>query len=144
MDSIAGSEPRETIPFYLAKGANTQPAQTSTGNNEIGAIPEAVNSNAAQETAGTNPVVGISTSTQLPLPQTSSHELLPSGIEIIEDISSQSSSGHECSGRSSVDLPTTRDLASQLPQSPDHSSSLIKMLASDNKSSGESVQAYFS
>ena len=143
MDSFAGSEPREFISFYLGKEANGQPARAWTENSDISAITEAINSNAVQETAGTDSVEGTSASIKQPLPQTCSHEILPSDIEIIEDVSSQASSDHECFGRPTVNLPITRDLASQLPQSPDYSPFMIIMLASDYSSSGESVQAYF-
>ena len=121
MYSFAGREPRDTISFYLENEANGQPGKKSNENNDISTNPEAINPNAAQETAGIDPIEGAIASTQQPSHQTAVHELLPSSIEIIEDGASQTSSIHESTDGTKVDLLTTRDPASQPPHSPDNS-----------------------
>ena len=64
MDSFAGSEPREFIPFYLGIDANGQPVQESTENNGIENEPGAANSQAAQETSSTSVNEGVLVSSQ--------------------------------------------------------------------------------
>ena len=143
MDSFAGNEPREFIPFYLGIDANGQPVQESTENNGIENEPGAANSQTAQETSSTSVKEGVLVSSQ----QTSSPlitcKLPPTSIEIIEDSGSQSSSTQGNIEGTRVDPLTTMDPASQPPHSPDYSPSLINMLASDQSSSEESIQSYF-
>ena len=112
MDSFAGNEAREFIPFSLGKEANGQPAQASTENSNVSAIPEGINPNVLEETASTEPVAGTSAFRQQPLPQVSSQELLPSVIKVIEDASSQSSSCLEFTERFTRDCSTAGDLTS--------------------------------
>ena len=66
MYSFAGREPRDTISFYLENEANGQPGKKSNENNDISTNPEAINPNAAQETAGIDPIEGAIASTQQP------------------------------------------------------------------------------
>ena len=143
MDSFAGSEPREFIPFYLGIDANGQPVQESTENNGIGNEPGAANSQAAQETNSTSVNEGVLVSSQQTSCPLITRELPPTSIEIIEDAGSQSSSTQGNTEGTRIDLLTTMDPASQSPHSPDYSPSLINMLASDQSSSEESIQSYF-
>ena len=96
-DSFAGRESREFIPFYLGNEANGQPAQRSAENTDLSTVPEVLNPNAAQVTAGSDPTEGALATTQEPSHQTIARELPPSSIEIIEDAGSQTYSVHESS-----------------------------------------------
>ena len=68
--------------------------------------------------------------------------LLPSAIENIEESSSHASMKYDLGGQSPAASVTEPDPKSQRPQSPDYSPSLLKLLVTDNSSSGESLQSY--
>ena len=79
----------------LGRESNGQPAQTSIGNSNPSDDPEVTSLKAAEETA--NPeLVG---DTSIPLQQTSTQQsllkILPTAIEIIDEISTQSPTEHE-------------------------------------------------
>ena len=52
MDSYAGSEPREFIPFYLEKEPNGQPNQTATASNNMSSGTGITEDVATNETLG--------------------------------------------------------------------------------------------
>ena len=141
MDSFAGSEPREFIPFYLGKESNGQPNQSSTEDHNTGGATEIACDNVAKQTSSSALEGGSSD----PLQQTSGlqlSDLLPTAIEIIEETSSHVSAAHESGGDLSPASVPAMDSKFQGLTSPDYSPSLLKFLGTDNSSSGESVQTY--
>ena len=128
--------------FYSGTETNVQPAQTSTDSGTISSRPTLLQPNVAEETDRLTNVVDTATfpnqiaSSPMPL------KLLQSAIEIIEEATSKSLSGHGPVDNTATQSSISGDPASKRSQSPDYSPSLINMLASENSSSGESVQAY--
>ena len=142
MDSFAGSEPREFIPFYLGTESNGQPAQTSTDGRTINGSTTLQQSNEAEQTNCLTNVTDTSTSPNQVAAPTIPLSLLHTAIEIIEDNTSHSSTSQDPVENTSTKSSISEDLASKRPHSPDYSPSLINLLASENSSSGESVQAF--
>ena len=141
MDSFAGSEPREFIPFYSGKESNDQPNPTSAEIHNTGGASGSASGNVAEQTFGPTCEKGSSD----PLQQSSDQQLsdiLPTAIEIIEETSSHTSAARESGGDLSPASVPAMDLRYPGLQSPDYSPSLLKLLGTDNSSSGESVQAY--
>ena len=140
MDSFAGNEPREFVPFPLGKESNGQPVQATTEGNNMRGDTEVTEDEVAEETFGPE----VEKSANVPLPQTSDQQLLssvlPTAIEITEESSSQASvvQGTEV-GLSPASFTETDPKAPGL-QSPDYSPSLLMLLGTDNSSSEESVQ----
>ena len=142
MDSYAGRESREFIPFYLEKEPNGQPNQTATESNNMSSgtgITEdvATNESLGQEVEKSSDALIPQTSDQLPLVN-----VLPTAIEIIEGGSSQASGTQGTRGRLSPATLIEMDTRAQGLQSPDYSPSLLNLLGTDGSSSGESIQAY--
>ena len=142
MDSYAGSEPREFIPFYLEKEPNGQPNQTAAESNNMSSGTGITEDAAANETLGH----GVERSSDAPIPQASGQlplvNVLPTAIEIIEEGSSQASGTQGTGGGLSPAAMTEMDTGAPGLQSPDYSPSLLNLLGTDGSSSGESIQAY--
>ena len=142
MDSFAGSKPCKFIPFYLGTETNGQPAQTSTDSRTINGSTTLQQSNEAEQTNRLTNVTDTSTSPNQVVASTMPLSLLPTAIEIIEDSTSHSSTSQDPVENASSKSSIPEDLAPKRPHSPDYSPSLINLLASEDSSSGESVQAY--
>ena len=142
MDSYAGKEPREFIPFHLGKEPNGQPNQTVTENNNPSSSTGITKDVATNETPGQE----VEKSLDAPIPQTSDQQPLvrelPTAIEIIEEGSSQASGTQGTKSRLSPATLTEIDTRSQGLQSPDYSPSLLNLLGTDGSSSEESIQTY--
>ena len=142
MDSFAGSEPRELIPFYLGTESNGQPAQTSTNiesirENNLTQRPDG----AAQTSSPATVEEATSTSKQATSPPTSP-SVLPTAIEIIEGSGSQTSSEQDSTARNADSSTPAVSQQTPQPPSPDYTPSVINPFASGNSSSGESIQTY--
>ena len=141
MDNFAGSEPRNFIPFYLGERSNGQPRQVLAQDNENEEPPMNPATDVAEETVSPG-----TTENELPTDprtQSTSVHLLPSAIEIIEGTSSQGSTEKDSSEPIDSSTAALESFSSNIPQSPDYSPSLLNLLKTDNSSSGESVQSYF-
>ena len=141
MDVFAGSEPREFISFRLGKEANGQPKLVLPRTSNTEEMSTNNNSSVAEKTHVPNESQAVP-HTAIPTQEVGLNRL-PSAIEIIEGTPSQSSSETNPSGRTSSSSMAKQVTAIPRSQSPDYSPSLINLLASDNSSSEESVQAYF-
>ena len=141
MDSFAGSEPREFIPFYLGKESNDQPNPTSAEIHNTGGASCSASGNVAEQTFGPACERGSTDTLQQPSDQQLS-DILPTAIEIVEETSSHTSAARESGGDLSPASVSAIDSRYPGLKSPDYSPSLLKLLGTDNSSSGESVQAY--
>ena len=141
MDSFAGSEPREFIPFLLGTESNGQPVQTSTNNESIGENNPTQRPDESVQTSSPSTEIEATTlhnpTTSLP----TSPSILPTAIEIIEGSGSQTSSGHDSSVKN-VALTSVDHQTTDRQESPDYTPSMVNPFASGNSSSGESIQAY--
>ena len=137
MDSFAGSESRDFIPFYLGNELNGQPKQTQLEDQSAGGNSNSATANDASETASPIPP-DLGTT-----PAIHSPRIMASGIEILEYQSSRSSvTAPDLSAKQDENEHTTVDAITQVLQSPDYSPPFINLLASENDSSDESLQAY--
>ena len=141
MDNFAGSEPRNFIPFYLGERSNGQPRQVPAQDNENEEPPMNPATDVAKETV--SPGTAENELPTDPRTQSTSVHLLPSAIEIIEGTSSQGSTEKDSSEPIDSSTAALKSFSSNIPQSPDYSPSLLNLLKTDNSSSGESVQSYF-
>ena len=141
MDNFAGSEPRNFIPFYLGERSNGQPRQVPAQDNENEEPPMNPATDVAEETV--SPGTAENELPTDPRTQSTSVHLLPSAIEIIEGTSSQGSTEKDSSEPIDSSTAALKSFSSNIPQSPDYSPSLLNLLKTDNSSSGESVQSYF-
>ena len=121
MDSFAGSEPREFIPFYLETETNGQPAQTSTDGRTINGSTTLQQSNEAEQTNRLTNVTDTSTTPNQVAALTMPLSLLPTAIEIIEDNTSHSSTSQDPVENTPAKISISEDLASKRPHSPDYS-----------------------
>ena len=142
MDSFAGSEPRDFIPFNLGTESNGQPTQTSTNNesireNNLTQRPD----EAAQTSSPATVREATSTSKQSTSPPLSP-SISPTAIEIIEGSGSQASSEQDSSARNADSSTPAVSQQTLRPLPPDYTPSVINPFASGNSSSGESIQAY--
>ena len=141
MDVFAGSEPSELISFRSGKEANGQPNLVLLGTSNTKETPTCNNPSVAEKTHG--PIESEAAPDNAMSPQVVTLNRLPSAIETIEGTPSQSLSENNLSEKTSTSSLAKRVTTTFMSQSPDYSPSLIILLASDNSSSEESVQAYF-
>ena len=141
MDNFAGSEPRNFIPFYLGERSNGQPRQVLAEDNENEELPMNPATDVAEKTVSPGTAENVLPTD--PRTQSTSVHLLPSAIEIIEGTPSQGLTEKDSSEPIDSSTAALKTFSSNIPQSPDYSPSLLNLLKTDNSSSGESVQSYF-
>ena len=122
---------------------NGQPLQTSLETDNATEIPPVAQSTTEIMPPGTEKSDTGRAYTQQLTEEIALPNLLPSGIEIIEEKSSQASMELDSGGKSPSASVSEPDPMSQRPQSPDYSPSLLRLLGTNNSSSGESFQPYF-
>ena len=141
MDNFAGSEPRNFIPFYLGEKSNGQPRQVRAEDNQNEEPPMNPSTDVAEETVSPGTAENVLQTD--PGTQSTSVHLLPGAIEIIDGTPSQGSTEKDSSEPNDSSIAALKTFSSNIPQSPDYSPSLLNLLKTDNSSSGESVQSYF-
>ena len=141
MDNFSGSEPRNFIPFCLVERANGQPRQVLAEDNENEEPPMNPATDVAEETVSPGTAENVLQTD--PGTQSTTVHLLPSAIEIIEGTPSQGSTEKNSSEPTDSSIAALKTSSPTIPQSSDYSPSLLNLLKTDNSSSGESVQSYF-
>ena len=142
IDSFAGSEPREFIPFNSGTESNGQAIQTSTNNESIRENNLTQRPDEAAQTSSPATVEEATSTSKQTTSTPTSPSILPTAIEIIEGSGSQASSEQDPAARSADSSTPAVSQQTPRPPSPDYTPSVINPFAFGNSSSGGSIQPY--